>query len=215
VLRAARAAFVVKGYHSTSVADIIRNAGIARGTFYLYFDSTRAIFEELLDGYLERIWGVVGRIEVGPGAPSPVEQLRDNVERVVDVLSEHRELNHILLRHAVGLDADFDQKLDEFYGRLLELIEGALGLGQSMGLVRRGDTRILSACVLGTIKEVTAQYLIAQPVPPAEEASGGAPSTGGEAATGTVFDREGLVREILSYNLHGLLHRREGPASGA
>ena len=49
VLAAARQIFADKGYHATSIDDIIEAADIARGTFYLYFESKRAIFDELLD----------------------------------------------------------------------------------------------------------------------------------------------------------------------
>lgn len=185
VLEAARAVFGEKGYHSASVGEIIGRAGIARGTFYLYFENKRAIFEELLDGYLLRIWGAVSRVDLGEGAPSPVSQIHQNVSRVLAVLAANRALNRILLRHAVGLDAEIDRKLDEFYGRLLERIEGALALGQQMGVVRPGGTRMLAVCVLGTIKEVTAHYLLG-PLPES-------------------MDQESAAREILEYNLHGLL----------
>lgn len=185
ILDAARRVFGEKGYHAASVSDIIKRAGIARGTFYLYFDSKRAIFEELLEGYLERIWQVVRRVDVGPEAPSPVEQIQGNIERVLDVLAEHRSLNHILLWHAVGLDQEFDQRLDTFYGKLLTLIEGALRLGQEMEVVRTGDARMLAVCVLGSIKEVTAQYLALS------------------APRG--FDRDAAASEILNYVLRGLL----------
>ena len=50
VLAVARRLFSQKGYHATSIHDIIEAAEIARGTFYLYFESKRAIFDELLDG---------------------------------------------------------------------------------------------------------------------------------------------------------------------
>jgi len=50
VLAVARKIFSQKGYHATSINDLIEAADIARGTFYLYFESKRAIFEELLDG---------------------------------------------------------------------------------------------------------------------------------------------------------------------
>src|SRR5207249_12064076 len=48
VLQTARRVFSAKGYHDTSISDLIEAAGIARRTFYLYFISKRAIFEELL-----------------------------------------------------------------------------------------------------------------------------------------------------------------------
>jgi AcrR family transcriptional regulator len=42
---------VKKGYDNTTVADIIRKVGIAKGTFYHYFKSK----DELLDAIIERI----------------------------------------------------------------------------------------------------------------------------------------------------------------
>jgi AcrR family transcriptional regulator len=187
VLESALTAFAEKGYHAASITDIITGAGIARGTFYLYFESKRAVFEELLEGYLKKISEAVSRVSLEPDAPPPTDQLRTNVERVLDVLSDNQGLNQILLRQAVGLDADFDRKLDEFYGRLLDYIQGALDLGQQMGMVRADgtDTAMLAACVLGSIKELINQYLI-------------------DAPPGSL-DRETAVRVILSYNLRGLL----------
>ena len=67
VLTVARRIFADKGYHATSIDDIIETAGIARGTFYLYFESKRAIFDELLDELFTTLQSTVRRIEVGPG----------------------------------------------------------------------------------------------------------------------------------------------------
>src|SRR6516225_1382383 len=111
VLAAARRIFADKGYHATSIDDIIEAADIARGTFYLYFESKRAIFDELLDELFRTLQSKVSRIDVSPGAPPPVAQMDATVDKVFATLLEHRELARILLREAVGIDADFDRKL--------------------------------------------------------------------------------------------------------
>lgn len=41
--------FYTKGYESTSVRDIVDEAGVAKGTFYYYFDSKQAILEATVD----------------------------------------------------------------------------------------------------------------------------------------------------------------------
>lgn len=142
------------GYHATSVSDIIEEAGVARGTFYLYFKSKRAIFDELLEDFLKRILGEIRRVDLSPGAAPPLAQMRDIVERVLGVLLGSLDMARILLREAVGLDADFDRKLEEFRRTLVERIEGSLRLGQAMGLVTDCDVRVASLCVLGSVKEV-------------------------------------------------------------
>ena len=45
LLAAARVVFARRGYHHASVSDILDEAKVARGTFYNYFDSKRAVFQ--------------------------------------------------------------------------------------------------------------------------------------------------------------------------
>ena len=145
VLAAARRIFADKGYHATSIDDIIEAADIARGTFYLYFESKRAIFDELLDELFTTLASTVKRIEVGPGARPPVEQMDATVDRVMQTLVENREMARILLREAVGIDDEFDAKLAQFYGRIEALIVSAVQTGQQMSLVRALRSRARGA----------------------------------------------------------------------
>ena len=52
ILEAALTAFERGGYHGTHVDDVIREADIARGTFYLYFPGKHEVFEALVDRML-------------------------------------------------------------------------------------------------------------------------------------------------------------------
>lgn len=159
ILEHAARLFGDKGYHETSISDIIASAGIARGTFYLYFENKRGIFEELVDGLLERLRESIRVVETSPGAPSARQQLVDNFTRVLRLFSEQRALLSILLKGAVGLDREFDAKLSDFYEKVTHAIESSLRLGQQMRLVRRGDTRVAALIGLGAFKEVLAELL--------------------------------------------------------
>ena len=53
LLRAARNVFRAKGYDGASVSEIVREAGVAQGTFYLYFPSKRDAAVSLRDGLME------------------------------------------------------------------------------------------------------------------------------------------------------------------
>jgi AcrR family transcriptional regulator len=154
VLACARKVFSEKGYHATGVDDIIREAGVARGTFYLYFQSKRAIFDELLDILFRELESKIRRVDPGAGAGGITQQMLDNVGRIFDALLSNRDITRILLREAVGLDAGFDRKLEEFYRRLAGLIERSLRTGREMGLVRDVDLRIAAVMILGALKQV-------------------------------------------------------------
>jgi AcrR family transcriptional regulator len=185
VLRSAMEVFAQKGYHATSVGDIIKRARIARGTFYLYFENKRQIFEALLEMALQGLVSRLRRIELSPQSPPPLEQLRDNVGRIIGFLLSERELTQILLRHAEGLDEDFDRRLSAFYDTLLELIEGVLRSGQIMALVRPCDRGIAASCILGSVKEVMARL-----------------TSGAEQAPSL----ETVVDEIVNFGLRGIFY---------
>src|SRR5712692_2404115 len=157
VLRHAKRIFARKGYHRTNIADIITRARIARGTFYLYFENKRDLFEELLAQVLDELRRLIQRLRVGPGEPDPVEQLRANLRRVLGLVLAERELTDILLNHATGFDRELDNRIAEFYERVVDQIQRSLDLGITMNLVRPCDTRIAADCILGGIKEVIAQ----------------------------------------------------------
>src|SRR5258708_12841697 len=62
ILTRARDVFARKGYHQAKIDDIVAAAGVARGTFYLYFHDKKSIFEELVNRFFQTI----------PMAPPPI-----------------------------------------------------------------------------------------------------------------------------------------------
>jgi AcrR family transcriptional regulator len=55
LLDAAEAVFGDLGYHDASIVKLAEAAGVGAGTFYLYFDSKKAIFDELVRDLNRRV----------------------------------------------------------------------------------------------------------------------------------------------------------------
>jgi AcrR family transcriptional regulator len=55
VLDAAEKVFADLGYHNASIVKITEAAGVAQGTFYLYFGSKKAVFDELVRDLNRRV----------------------------------------------------------------------------------------------------------------------------------------------------------------
>src|SRR4030042_2339289 len=53
ILEAAQGAFAEKGYSGTSVAEIIKRAGIGHGTFWLYFHNKDDLLKFMVRGMIE------------------------------------------------------------------------------------------------------------------------------------------------------------------
>ena len=55
IAEAAQKMFVTKGFYNTSVRDICQEAGVAVGTFYIYFDDRLAVYRLLVRSYKREI----------------------------------------------------------------------------------------------------------------------------------------------------------------
>lgn len=159
ILKAAAACFAKRGYHATQVSDIIARAGIARGTFYLYFQSKHEIFTHILGDFIRHLGAQIRTIELC-AAESPGMQMRRNVERVVDAVLDRPEIGKILFNEAVGLDRTIDAQLKTFYAQLIEGVGASISKGIGLGLVRKVDPRVAACIVLGGVREIIVQTTI-------------------------------------------------------
>ena len=191
--------FGQRGYHQTRIADIIDAAGIARGTFYLYFESKNAIFHALLDDLLSKVRSSVVGVSMAPNAEPVHTQIRDSVERVLAAFVENPNLTRVVLREAVGLDDEVDRKLADFHARLHAWLTTALENGARLGLLRPtqfntdgrerpANFELVAWAVLGTVKQLV--QLLVERGP-----SGSAPTVREAADT------------ILDHSLFGLAAR--------
>jgi AcrR family transcriptional regulator len=160
ILNHAREVFSKRGYHAAKIDDIVAAAGVARGTFYLYFEDKRSIFGEILDLVLARISARIVRVDPHHAGRAVAEQVRDNVRGVVEILLEDRATTKILLSDAVGVDPLFDRKLHSFYDGAATMLEESLRDGQALGIVAEGDARVMSYLTLGALKELLYQIVL-------------------------------------------------------
>lgn len=62
LLQIAYRMFISRGYESTSVDEIIEEAGIAKGTFYYYFETKEQLLEEVIGMMIDRETEAAGQV---------------------------------------------------------------------------------------------------------------------------------------------------------
>jgi AcrR family transcriptional regulator len=150
LLAAARSVFASLGYHRANVSAIIVEAGVARGTFYNYFESKRVCFQAVLEQMMEGVAGAVHPIDVGGDIPA---QVRKNLERLLQALTENDEVPRVLFAEAAGIDEEGDEGLRGFYRAATDRLATAIATGQTLGFVRAGQPLIMARLLLGMIRE--------------------------------------------------------------
>jgi len=99
ILRSAIRCFGRRGYHTTTIDDIAAEAGVSKGTPYVYFESKEALFAQLHDawdcGLTARVDAAVDR--VGRPARSPRRVLEAVIAAVGDHVTEEGDLCRVLI----------------------------------------------------------------------------------------------------------------------
>lgn len=155
ILTAAKTVFAEAGYHGASINAIIERAQIARGTFYLYFESKAAVFDSILDQALSDLRTRIRRIAVDdPAAPAPQVQLRDQVVATLEYIVSDRPLALLLLSAGHTPDAEAAERLDQFFAEVRDLLRRALETGMEIGMLRPCQPPLVAAAMLGMIRGV-------------------------------------------------------------
>jgi AcrR family transcriptional regulator len=163
-LEASARVFAKKGYFAASVSDIIEEAGVARGTFYLYFSSKRQVFAEVLHLIIEKIEAIIRGPNEGDPSSDVFRRLTDNVARVIAFFVENPDYAKIILTQAPGLDEEASHQLDQATFMLQAVMDGLLRRGWELGLLRAFNVELASSVLLGGIKELLYHLVITKQI---------------------------------------------------
>lgn len=143
LLAAAETVFGEKGYKGASVVEITQRAGVAQGTFYVYFPDKKAIFIELVRELNHNMRREI--VEAVAGLSDRIEVERVGFRTFFRYAQEHRHLYKIV-RLAESVDEDVFRW---HYRRLAEGYTRGLAQAMDAGQVRRLDPESLAYCLMG------------------------------------------------------------------
>jgi AcrR family transcriptional regulator len=157
ILQAARAVFARKGFHGTTIADIAEEAGIALGTFYLYFPSKNAIFAALHERLFELIARAAAR---GATAGASLrEDVDARVSAVFETCRENRELLRLVVLNTDPTSPEAREMARAAHERerpLADLYRRAM----AAGVVRKTDPEALAKLVTGLVSIAVYQCFV-------------------------------------------------------
>ena len=161
ILQAARKVFAKKGFRETTVEDIARAAGIAKGTLYLYFRSKGKIYlAALREGILALHEKVRREVEAAPGVQDKLRafiftRLKYFEENLDFFKIYHSEFGNIFSPPA-ELHKDF-KNLSTKQAKILELV---LKEGIRRGALRRIQAAPMAFAIYDLTRGLIARRLL-------------------------------------------------------
>lgn len=141
LLEVAERIFGEKGYHDASVSDITREAGVANGTFYVYFPAKHDVFVELVRTRGHEMRAALAQATAGVEGWAEIERAGARV--FFEWIRAHPHIYRIV-RTAAFVDRDVYR---EWYDTLIDGYARALERAMDDGEVCRAHAEALAYCV--------------------------------------------------------------------
>ena len=129
LLDAARQVFAAHGVEAARVSEIVARAGVAQGTFYLYFASKSALILALTDVVYADIRAEVARALAA--AEHVMEQVSAGVAAAFRAIERNQDIFAIVHPRAGG--AEIRRESERLFAPYYDLVAGAIRAGQERG----------------------------------------------------------------------------------
>lgn len=158
ILNTAAKVFAEKGYHLTSVKDIVDEAKISVGSFYFYFKNKEHIFETLYDEAVMMLSEVIQRVIDDEALNNP-KKVSKAVFLTLHVFQSNVELAKIMLITSVGLNQAFEEKRWVYNKKLLDMVEDNMKKSIEAGLVYFPNVKVAALAFGGAVLSIIINHL--------------------------------------------------------
>jgi len=159
ILEAAVRVFARKGFYHAKVSEIAREAGVADGTIYLYFQNKDDILINLFEDEMKRIIdNMRGEIDA---ESDPLEKIRRFALAHLALVESNKDLAEII-QVEIRQSAKFmkEYRNEKFY-EYLDLIGTIVAEGQTQGVIRADvDPGIVKRAFFGALDEMSRFWVL-------------------------------------------------------
>jgi AcrR family transcriptional regulator len=170
ILDAALAAFSQSGYHSASIDDIAREAGVSKALIYEHFASKQELYADLIARNARELTQRIGAALVGVELESSASRLATGLDAFFAFVEERRDAWRMLFREAADPEtaAVLDRMVEQVTAEVTVLIAQDPGARALDSAEEDRALRLLAEMLVGGAQSM-ANWWTANPEAPREQ----------------------------------------------
>ncbi|WP_245628141.1 TetR family transcriptional regulator [Shouchella shacheensis] len=156
IIQAAIEVYAEKGIEKATISEIVNKAGIAQGTFYLYFSSKLAVMPAIAEVMVSKILDGL-KSDVGDG---PIhQQIEEIIGVVFDITQQYKELTKLIY---TGLtQSQYVGNWEDIYAPLYQWMEDVLLRGKNAQVIHSDvNARYTAKIIIGSIESAAEQVYL-------------------------------------------------------
>ncbi|MEH7252096.1 TetR/AcrR family transcriptional regulator, partial [Neobacillus niacini] len=142
--------FAKHGFHQTKVSNIVKRAGLTQPSFYLYFPSKEAIFQELIHTFRNNLIKLTKESRLEPNLDKSIlsSKISRGLSAIFQFFDEHRHLTRIGF-----FIADESKEIKQVM--VMHITENLLAEQQDNYFRQDLDMQTVAECIIGAIERLT------------------------------------------------------------
>jgi AcrR family transcriptional regulator len=158
ILDAVAQCFAERGYHETSVDQVVSRARTSKSAFYACFASKETAFAALLEREGERLLHAVERALVAESDPK--RRARAGITTFITDCARNRTTARILLVESVGISPAIEERRRALHARFADMIRAQAEAAQAAGTpAAKVDLEVLAFALVGAVNEAVVHLL--------------------------------------------------------
>jgi len=159
IIQAAIRVFAENGYHNAQVSKIAREANVADGTIYLYFDNKAdlliSVFRETMGNFVQKVKETISQF------PNASDQLKALIHAQFESLARDINLALVTQVELRQANADIRMGIGPILKEYLDVIDGIVELGKRQGVFREDViTHVARKMIFGTLDETVTSWVM-------------------------------------------------------
>ncbi|KXG44289.1 TetR/AcrR family transcriptional regulator [Tepidibacillus infernus] len=157
IIKVAKEVLANESYSAISIKSIAKKAGIATGTFYLYFSNKEKLVETIVDEMYAKLLDSIKKERAKH--EQVIDKLQASMEATIRLFAKEQHLAKILLVQIPSFNHAFNRKLDEIEKELIKLTLADLKELTDQGMLPKQDIQISAMAFVGSFRQVMISWL--------------------------------------------------------
>jgi len=182
IIEAATKVFAKKGFYQSKISEIAKEAKVADGTIYIYFENKDDILISLFE---EQMKAVIDNMEVQiSGIDDPAKKLERFASTHLDLIEKNQDMAEIIQVELRQSGKFMKEYKNEKFIQYLDIIEDIISEGQKRGIFRKDVIpKVAKRAFFGALDEVSRFWVL---------------------STRRQYDIRTVARQISEYFLNGI-----------
>lgn len=157
IIKAAKEILANKEMGSTSIKTIAKKAGIATGTFYLYFTNKEALIDTVMKELYTELLDKIK--EERSQFTDTFDKLQASMEVCIKTFMKEKHFAKILLEHFPEINSAFATKFSDIEKDLIRLTKQDLDELRAVDQIPDQDTQVSATAFVGTFRQVILSWI--------------------------------------------------------